>query len=104
MTLFLNELVGVGATVDMMVNHTTHLAPQITLVRVKNVVVDQRDLLNGGRVRVLLSKLVIEVQVVMRDLAVGQVFDDLQVAEKVGAVAVDHWHPLLVQFALVVVC
>ena len=93
--LLLNYLVSVSATVDMMVDNTSYFAAKIALLPVQNVVVDQCHLFDCVGVRELGSKFVVEVQIILTDLAICKVFCYLKMGEEVCTIAVDDGHPLL---------
>ena len=87
----------------MVIDDSGDLAAHIALLLVKNVVVNQCDLLDGRCIWKLLPKLIVEVKLVLRDLAVLEVLHDLQVAEEIISVAVDDRYPRLAKFQRVVV-
>ena len=87
-----------------MVYDSCHLASQVTLLSIQHVMVYQSHLLNDlPSIRVLRSKLIIEVQIVLTYLAILQMFHYFEIAVKVCLVAVDDGDPLLVKFSLIVV-
>ena len=66
--LLLNKLVCVCATVHMMVNDSSHLASQVTLLSIQLVMVYQCHLVNDllhSLVRVLRPELIVKVQIVL---------------------------------------
>ena len=81
----------------MVVNHTCHLTLHKALIHIKQVVVDQSNFFYRISRGVLLTELIVEIKVVLRYLCVGKVFYDFQVAKEIGAVAIDHRNPSLVQ-------
>ena len=81
----------------MVINDTCHFSTHIALLHIKNVMVNQSHFIDVFDGRILLTELIVEVEIVMRDLRVCQVLDDFQVGEEVGAFAVNHGDPLLVQ-------
>ena len=86
-----------------MVDDSTNFAAQVSLVEVEDVVVNEGHFLNRAGVGVLLPEFVVEVEITVGDLRVGEVLHNLQVAEKVLAPAVDHGRPVLAQLYGVVV-
>lgn len=77
MALLFDDLVSVGPTVDMMVDHARHLACHIVLVLIQDVMVDQSHLGDAVRGWVLSTELIVEVELVLGDLAIFKVFNDL---------------------------
>ena len=87
----------------MMINDPGDFAAHIALLLVKNVVIYQSDFFDGRSIWKLLPKLIVEVKLVLRDLAVLEVLHDLQVAEEISSVAVDDRYPRLPEFQSVVI-
>ena len=87
----------------MVINNPGDLAAHITLLLVKNVVIYQCDFLDGRCIWKLLPKFVVEVKLVLRDLAVLEVLHDLQVAEEISSIAVDNRYPRLPEFQSIVI-
>ena len=102
--LLLDQLLCIRATVNVMVDDTPYFAAKIALLPVQNVVVDQCHLFDCLSVGELRSELIVEVQIVLADLAVRKVLCDLKVGVEVCSIAVDDGHPLLAQFLLVIKC
>ena len=90
--LLLDQLICIRATVNVMVNYAPHFAAKIALLPVQDVVVDQCHLFNCLSVRELRSELIVEVQIILTDLAVRKVLCDLKVGEEVCSIAVDDGH------------
>ena len=82
----------------MVINYACHFTSHVTLVSVQDVVIDEGHLLDSGRIGVLLPKLIVEVKLILGDLAVCQVLHDLEVAEEILAPAIDDRDPLLIEF------
>ena len=85
-----------------MVDDALDLASHVALIDVEDIVIDQCHFFHDICRWVLSPELVIEVEFVLTDLAVLQVLRDLQVAEEIRAVAIDHWYPLLALLGLIV--
>ena len=86
-----------------MIDDAFDFRSQISLTHVEDIVINQGNLFNILSRWVLLPELIVEVELALVDLAVFEVQNDLEVAEEVGAVAVDDWYPLLVELLGVVV-
>lgn len=60
----------------MMVDYSSHLAGKVVLIRIQNVVIDQSHVCDGVGGWELRTELVVEVQLVLTDLAVLEVLND----------------------------
>ena len=88
----------------MVVDDALDLRAKISLVSVEDVMVNQCHFIDRVSGRILCSELIVEIQLFLTDLALLKMCRDLQVAEEIGAVAVDDGDPLLAELLLVVEC
>ena len=71
--MLLDELVSIGATINVMINDTFDFRSQISLTHVEDIVIDQGNFFNIVSRWVLLSELIVEVELALVDLAVFEV-------------------------------
>ena len=71
--MLLDELVSIGAAINVMINDTFDFRSQISLTHVEDIVIDQGNLFNILSRWVLLPELIVEVELVLVDLAVFEV-------------------------------
>lgn len=65
--------------------------------------VDQSHFFHAFRGGELSLELIVEVEIVLRDLTILKMFHNFQIAEEVGALAIDNRSPLLIELGLVIV-
>ena len=60
----------------MMVDYSSHLAGKVVLIRIQNVVIDQSHVCDGVGGWELRTEFIVEVQLVLTDLAILKVLND----------------------------
>ena len=86
-----------------MIDNTSNLRPQIGLLQVKHIMINQGNLIDSFSRWILLPELIVEVKLALVDLAVLEMEDYLKITVEVGSVAVNDWDPLLVKLFGIVV-
>lgn len=75
MTLLLYKLVRVCSAIHVMIYDASHLAREVTLLPVQHIMINQGHLFNLlSGVRELRSELIVEIQIVLTDLAIFKMF------------------------------
>ena len=80
----------------MMIDNASNLWPQICLVFIEDIMIDQGYLINSFSRWILLTELIVEVELVLVNFAVFKMDSYLKITEEVGAVAINDRDPLLV--------
>ena len=71
--MLLNDLIGISATINVMVDDASDFRPQIGLPHVEDIVIDQGNFFDSFSRWVLLPELIIKVELALVNLAVLKV-------------------------------